>query len=402
MMEHQLASVEALIEQIQKGRPVILVDDEGRENEGDLILPAQRVTPQLIGFMIRHTGGVLCLAMDDAMADRLELPPMVQHNTARLQTAFTVSIEAKEGVGTGISAADRATTIQTAVKDGARPEELARPGHVFPLRARAGGVLRRAGHTEAAVDLCRLAGQKPAAVLSEMMHDDGSMMRLSALLEFGRAHDIPVGSIASLIAYRMAQGGFVSAVGSAALPTPLGDFEIFGFSDELSGSQHVALIMGDLSGPEPALVRMHSECLTGDVLHSLRCDCGAQRETALEMIADEGRGALVYLRQEGRGIGLLNKIKAYALQDQGLDTVEANAALGLQPDLRDYGVGAQILNHLGVRKMRLMTNNPRKIAALKGFGLQVVERVPIVVGHNAHNARYMQVKASRLGHLISL
>ncbi len=396
------ASVETLLSQIRAGRPVILVDDEARENEGDLIIPAERVNAELIAFTIRHTGGVLCLAMDNALADVLELPPMVAHNTARLGTAFTVSIEAREGVETGISAQDRATTILTAVREGATAQDLVRPGHIFPLRARDGGVLRRAGHTEAAVDLCRLAGQRPAAVLSELMHDDGTMMRLDALLEFGRAHQIPVGSISSLISYRLAQGGFIEATGSAQLPTPLGSFRIFGFSDELSNSQHIALTMGDLSTSEPVLVRMHSECLTGDVLHSLRCDCGAQREAALERIADEGRGALVYLRQEGRGIGLLNKIRAYALQDEGLDTVEANEALGLGADLRDYGVGAQILNHLGIRKLRLLTNNPRKIAALKGFGLEVVERVPIIVETNATNARYLSTKADRLGHLLGV
>src|SRR5690554_1694526 len=394
-----LANVPELVAELKAGRPVILVDDEDRENEGDLVLAAEAVTPERLAFMIRHTGGVVCLAMTNAMADRLDLPPMVQHNTARRETAFTVSIEAREGVTTGISAQDRATTILTAIRDDARPSDLSRPGHVFPLRARDGGVLRRAGHTEAAVDLCRLAGMKPAAALSELMHDDGTMMRLPAILEFAAVHDLKVGTIADLIAYRLERDAFVKRVVSAKLPTQWAQFTIHGYVDELHGSEHIALSLGDVASEEPVLVRMHSECLTGDALHSLRCDCGFQRDAALEAIATAGRGVLVYLRQEGRGIGLLNKLRAYSLQDAGADTVEANERLGFSPDLRDYGVGAQILVDLGVKRLRLLTNNPRKIAALDGFGLTVEERVPLHVGENQHNRRYLQTKVEKLGHL---
>ena len=394
-----LADVPELVAELKAGRPVILVDDEDRENEGDLVVAAEAVTPERLAFMIRHTGGVVCLAMTNAMADRLDLPPMVQHNTARRETAFTVSIEAREGVTTGISAQDRATTILTAIRDDARPSDLSRPGHVFPLRARDGGVLRRAGHTEAAVDLCRLAGMKPAAALSELMHDDGTMMRLPAILEFAAEHGLKVGAIADLIAYRLERERFVTREASAALPTEFGEFTVHGYVDHVRGDEHVALTMGDVASGEPVLVRMHSECLTGDALHSLRCDCGFQRDAALRAIAAEGRGVLVYLRQEGRGIGLLNKLKAYALQDAGADTVEANERLGFSPDLRDYGVGAQILVDLGVKRLRLLTNNPRKIAALDGFGLTVEERVPLHVGENQHNRRYLQTKVEKLGHL---
>ncbi len=393
-----LATVAELVEELRRGRPIVLVDDEDRENEGDLVLAAEAVTPEKLAFMIRHTGGVVCLAMTNAMADRLDLPPMVRHNTAKRETAFTVSIEAREGVTTGISARDRATTILAAIREDARPEDLSRPGHVFPLRAREGGVLRRAGHTEAAVDLCRLAGLTPAAAISELMHDDGTMMRLPAIRSFAAEHDLRVGAIADLIAYRLERERFVTRVASASLPTEFGPFTVHGYVDEVRGDEHVALTMGDVASGEPVLVRMHSECLTGDALHSLRCDCGFQRDAALRAIAAEGRGVLVYLRQEGRGIGLLNKIRAYSLQDAGADTVEANERLGFSPDLRDYGVGAQVLVDLGVRRLRLLTNNPRKIAALRGFGLEVVERVPLRVGENAHNRRYLRTKAEKLGH----
>ncbi len=394
------ASVPELIAELRAGRPVVLVDDEDRENEGDLVLAAEAVTTEKLAFVIRHTGGVVCLAMSNEMADRLELPPMVEHNTAQRETAFTVSIEARSGVTTGISAQDRATTIRAAIAAGAGPDDLARPGHVFPLRARDGGVLRRAGHTEAAVDLCRLAGFVPAAAISELMHDDGSMMRLPSIDEFARRHGLKVGAIADLIAYRLTRERTTRHVASADLPTIHGDFRIHGYVDELRGDEHVALTLGSVAGDEPVLVRMHSECLTGDALHSLRCDCGFQRDAALAAIAREGRGVLVYLRQEGRGIGLLNKIRAYALQDEGSDTVEANERLGFLPDLRDYGVGAQVLVDLGVRRLRLLTNNPRKIAALAGFGLEVVERVPLRVEPNPHNERYLRAKADKLGHLM--
>ncbi len=394
-----LATVEELLAELRAGRPVIVVDDEDRENEGDLILAAQNVTPEQIAFTIRHTGGVVCLAMTNELADRLELPPMVANNTARRGTAFTVSIEAREGVATGISARDRATTILTAIADGATAVDLARPGHVFPLRAQDGGVLRRAGHTEAAVDLARLAGLKPAAALSELMHDDGSMMRLPAILDFAAEHGLKVGTIADLIAYRLGRDAFVKRVVSARLPTVWGEFTVHGFVDEVSGGEHVALSFGDVATDEPLLVRMHSECLTGDALHSLRCDCGFQRDAALEAIAREGRGVLVYLRQEGRGIGLINKLKAYRLQDEGADTVEANERLGFGADLREYGIGAQMLVDLGVKRLRLLTNNPRKIRALAGFGLEVVERVPLHAGENLHNQRYLRTKVEKLGHL---
>ncbi len=398
--EHpDLSSIPDILTDLRRGKPVIIVDDEDRENEGDLIVPAETVTSKIIAFMIRHTGGVICLAMENALADHLELPPMVRHNTARRSTAYTVSIEAREGMDTGISAKDRATTILAAVKEGVTAADLARPGHVFPLRARNGGVLRRAGHTEAAVDLAKLAGFKPAGAISELIHDDGEMMRLPAILEFAKEHDLKVGTIADLIAYRLRGDGFVKRVASAKLPTPWATFTLHGYQDEVNPTEHLALSLGDVRGEEPVLVRMHSECMTGDALHSLRCDCGFQRDAALKMIADKGRGVLVYLRQEGRGIGLLNKIKAYALQDEGSDTVEANEQLGFAPDLRDYGVGAQMLHDLGVARLELLTNNPRKVVALEGYGIEIAGRVPLHVGENPYNERYLATKVEKLGHL---
>ena len=396
----QLTPISELLDELRAGRPIVMVDDENRENEGDIIIPAEKVTQELMALTIRPTGGVICLAMPNELADKLELPPMVEHNTAPRRTAYTVSIEAKEGVETGISAKDRALTIRTTVREGVTAADLTRPGHVFPLRARDGGVLRRAGHTEAAVDLCRLAGLQPAGAISELMHDDGTMMRLPAILEFCKEHNMKVGSIADLISYRLDRDPFVVGTTVAKLPTEMAVFDIHGFRDELRGNEHVALTLGDISDGQPVLVRMHSECLTGDSLGSLRCDCGSQRDAALQRIAEEGRGVLVYLRQEGRGIGLLNKLKAYALQDDGADTVEANEKLGFPPDLRDYGIGAQILHALGVKEIRLMTNNPRKIAALAGYGMRVVERFPLQVGHNPHNRRYLATKAEKLGHLM--
>lgn len=394
-----LSPVPELLEEFRAGRPVVLVDDEDRENEGDLVLPAEHATTAWMAFIIRYTGGVVCLAMTEAWADRLELPPMVRNNTAPRGTAFTVSIEAREGVTTGICAADRAATVRLAAEDGVTAADFVRPGHVFPLRARDGGVLCRAGHTEASVDLCRLAGLKPVAAISELMHDDGTMMRLPAILEFAGRHGLKVGTIADLIRYRLERGDrSVVREAEAALPTRYGEFRVVGYRDALTDQEHVALVMGAITDGGPVLVRVHSECLTGDAFHSLRCDCGLQRDLSLERIAREGRGVLVYLRQEGRGIGLINKIRAYSLQDTGLDTVEANLALGFPPDLRDYGVGAQILRELGIRRLRLLTNDPRKVRALRSFGLEVLERVPLRAGDNPHNAKYLAAKRERLGH----
>ena len=394
-----IATIPELLDELRDGRPIIVVDDEDRENEGDLVLAAEFATTERLAFIIRHTGGIVCLSMPDDRADRLELPPMVDRNTSNRETAFTVTIEAAEGVTTGISAADRAHTIRLAARDGASAADFSRPGHVFPLRAKSGGVLRRAGHTEAGVDLCRLAGLKPVAAISELMHDDGSMMRLPALLEFARDHGLKVGTIADLIAYRLQVDPFVVRVDEARLPTPWASFHIVGYRDTVSDKEHVALVLGEVDDGEPVLVRMHSECLTGDALHSLRCDCGFQRDASLKAIADAGRGVLVYLRQEGRGIGLMNKIRAYHLQDDGADTVEANEQLGFAPDLRDYGIGAQILRDLGVRRLRLLTNNPRKVVSLQGYGIDVVERVPLHVGENPYNETYLATKRAKLGHL---
>jgi len=394
-----IATVPELLDELRDGRPIIVVDDEDRENEGDLVLAAEFATTERLAFIIRHTGGIVCLSMPDDRADRLELPPMVDHNTSNRETAFTVTIEAAEGVTTGISAADRAHTIRLAARDGATAADFSRPGHVFPLRAKSGGVLRRAGHTEAAVDLCRLASLKPVAAISELMHDDGSMMRLPALLDFASEHGLKVGTIADLIAYRLQVDPFVVRVDEARLPTPWASFHIVGYRDTVSDKEHVALVLGEVDDGESVLVRMHSECLTGDALHSLRCDCGFQRDAALKAIADAGRGVLVYLRQEGRGIGLMNKIRAYHLQDDGADTVEANEQLGFAPDLRDYGIGAQILRDLGVRRLRLLTNNPRKVVSLQGYGIDVVERVPLHAGENPYNETYLATKRAKLGHL---
>ncbi|MBW6456629.1 MAG: bifunctional 3,4-dihydroxy-2-butanone-4-phosphate synthase/GTP cyclohydrolase II [Trueperaceae bacterium] len=412
-----LATVPELLAELRAGRPIIVVDDEDRENEGDFVFAAEHATPELLAFTIRHSGGIVCVAMPDDVADRLELPPMVVRNTARRETAFTVSIEATEGISTGISAADRAHTIRLTARPDARASDLARPGHVFPLRARDGGVLRRAGHTEAAVDLCRLAGLQPVGALSEVMRDDGHMMRLPEMRRFAAEHGLKIGTIADLIAHRVTRERFVERVTEAQLPTPWARFRVIGYRDTLSGAEHVAMVLGDVrqeaaddtgvgspgggepgAAAAPVLVRMHSECLTGDALHSLRCDCGFQRDAALKMIADAGRGTLVYLRQEGRGIGLLNKLRAYALQDEGADTVEANELLGFAPDLRDYGVGAQILLDLGVHRLRLLTNNPRKVVALEGFGIEVTERVPLHVGENPYNEAYLATKRAKLGH----
>lgn len=396
-------SVNLALERIRAGKMVLMIDDEGRENEGDLVMGAQFATPEAINFMARHARGLICLAMDTKMVDRLKLPMMTDDNEAVHETAFTVSIEAREGVTTGISAHDRAHTIQTAIRDNATRHDLVVPGHIFPLRAKEGGVLVRAGHTEGSVDLARLAGLKEAAVICEILKEDGSMARVPDLELFAKEFDIPIVSIADLILYRLHHdASLVTEVATSKLPTRYGvDFDLRVFESKVDGAEHVALVLGDPEKfrTEQTLVRVHSECLTGDVFGSLRCDCGTQLDTALKMIVDNKSGVLLYLKQEGRGIGLRNKIKAYQLQDTGLDTVQANEALGFAPDLRNYGIGAQILRSLGVRKMRLLSNNPKKIIGVEGFGLEVVERVPLVVGAQEKNKFYLETKKAKLGHI---
>jgi 3,4-dihydroxy 2-butanone 4-phosphate synthase/GTP cyclohydrolase II len=390
---------------IRNGESIVVVDDENRENEGDLICAAQFATPQQINFMATEARGLICLAMEGERLDALDLPLMVDRNTDSNQTAFTVSVDAgpENGVSSGISAEDRARTIQVAIRPGSRPGDLRRPGHVFPLRARAGGVLKRAGHTEAAVDLARLAGLYPAGVICEIQNADGSMARLPELVEYAQRHRLRLISIADLIHYRLETERFVRRQAEAALPSSFGQFRAIGYRNELDGSEHVAILKGDPGrAAAPVLVRVHSECLTGDAFGSLRCDCRPQLEAALRMIEAAGEGVVVYLRQEGRGIGLINKLRAYSLQDGGLDTVEANERLGFPADLRNYGVGAQILSDLGVRRLRLITNNPRKIAGLGGYGLEVVDRVPLVMDPGHHNAAYLQAKRTKLGHLMDV
>ena len=393
------ASIPDVLAALAAGDMIVVVDDEDRENEGDLIQAAAMVTPDSINFMAQHGRGLICLALTQSQAERLQLGPMTDHNTDPHGTAFTVSIDAKEGVTTGISTADRARTIVTAIQEHTRPVDLRRPGHIFPLTAQPGGVLERAGHTEAAVDMARLANLNPSGVICEILNPDGTMARLPQLLTFAAEHGLLNTSIAQLIEYRMNTERFVLRQASAKLPTRWGDFAIHGYRNSLDGTEHVALVLGDPREPD-TLVRMHSECLTGDALGSLRCDCGAQRDEALAAIRDAGRGGLVYLKQEGRGIGLIHKLQAYGLQDGGLDTVEANHALGFAADLRQYGIGAQILVDLGITTMRLLTNNPRKVVGLEGYGLTVTERVPLRIRANPHNEQYLDTKASKLGHLL--
>ena len=398
-----LIGAEEAIEKIREGQMVILVDDEDRENEGDLTMAAEKVTPEAINFMTRYGRGLLCLSMTPEMIDALDLPMMVSKNKSRFETAFTVSVEARRGVTTGISAHDRAITILTAIDEDAVPQDLVSPGHIFPLRAREGGVLVRAGQTEGSVDLARLAGLIPAGVICEVMNEDGTMARLPDLMLIAREHGLKICTIKDLIQYRMRTETLVRRAAETVLPTEsFGEFKLYIYENDVDNLEHVALVKGEINPDEPILVRVHSECLTGDVFGSRRCDCGSQLDKAMSMVAEEGRGVILYMQQEGRGIGLLNKIKAYALQDEGCDTVEANLKLGFKPDLRDYGIGAQILADLGVRKMRILTNNPKKIIGLEGYGLEVMEQVPIIIEPCATNIRYLRTKKEKLGHLLDI
>ncbi len=391
--------IEDIIEDIKRGRMVIVCDDEDRENEGDLTMAAELVTAEDINFMATRGKGLICLPMSGEIVDRLEIPEMVQHNASRMGTAFTASIEAKDGISTGISAADRAHTCRVAVDDATGPEDLVMPGHVFPLRARPGGVLQRAGQTEAAVDLARLAGLKAAGVICEIMNDDGTMARVPDLEKFSKEHGVKMVTVAQIIEYRRAYEKHVNFAVETRLPTPFGEFRVRAYENDIDDLTHLALVMGEPEGKDNILIRVHSACLTGDALHSLRCDCGEQLKVAMSRIAAEGEGVLVYMQQEGRGIGLLNKMKAYHLQDEGLDTVEANQRLGFAPDLRDYGIGAQILKDLGLERIRLLTNNLTKVVGLQGFGLEITERIPLEMEPNGENDRYLQTKREKLNHV---
>ncbi len=395
------ATIEEAIDEIRSGNIVIVVDDEDRENEGDMVLAADKVTVEKVNFLTKHARGLICVPVTPERSHELDLQPMVQHNTCQYGTAFTVSIDVTKGTTTGISAFDRAATIGALVDPAVKAADFTRPGHIFPLTASAGGVLRRAGHTEASVDLARLAGLTPAGVLCEVLDDDGSMARLPCLKRVAEEHNLKLITISDLIKYRRKTEKFVEMVEEVKFPTEFGDFSLRLYKSSISGNLHFALVKGKVGGSEPTLVRVHSQCFTGDVLGSLRCDCGPQLHRSLMQIEKTGRGVLLYMRQEGRGIGLENKIKAYALQEQGQDTVEANASLGFPPDLRDYGVGAQILSDLGVRKIRLLTNNPRKVVGLSAYGLEIVERVSIEIPANENNRRYLSTKHHKLGHLLT-
>lgn len=399
-----ICTIEEAISDIQDGKMVILVDDKDRENEGDLVVAAEFANAETINFMATHGRGLICLALTKDNADQIGLQPIKpEYNSVPQHTAFTISIDAVQGgVTTGISAYDRASTVNLAISEDAKPEDFIRPGHVFPLISRPGGVLVRAGHTEGSVDLSRLAGLRPAAVICEIMNDDGDMARLPDLEKFADTHNIKIASIADLISYRLIAESLVRRAASAMIPTEYGEFQTIVYESDIDPQHHVAFVKGDVSSDEGVLVRVHSECLTSDVFGSLRCDCGPQVKQAMKIIEEEGSGVILYMRQEGRGIGLVNKIKAYALQDDGFDTVEANEKLGFKPDLRDYGIGAQILSDLGVKNMRLLTNNPKKIKGLEGFGLKIVERVPIEIPPNGRNSKYLKVKKDKLGHLLSM
>ena len=394
--------IEAALKVITDGGIVILVDDEDRENEGDFCMAAEKATPESINFMAKYGRGLICVTLTEERADELDLKPMVDDNTSLYRTAFTVSIDAKKGVTTGISASDRAATILATVKDDARPEDLARPGHIFPLRARKGGVLVRTGQTEGSIDLARLAGLKPAGVICEIMNEDGTMARLPDLEVIAKDHGLMIVTIADIIEYRLKKDRLVKRAAEAVVPSRFGgEFRAIAYTNEVDANEHLALVKGEIDPEEPVLVRVHSECLTGDVFGSERCDCGEQLKGAMKMIEKEGKGVLLYMHQEGRGIGLVNKLKAYTLQDSGLDTVEANERLGFKADLRDYGIGAQILLDLGVRKMRIMTNNPKKIVGLDGYGLEITDRVPIETQPHSRNVKYLKVKKEKMGHLLT-
>jgi 3,4-dihydroxy 2-butanone 4-phosphate synthase/GTP cyclohydrolase II len=397
-----VSSVPEVIEDVKAGKIIIIVDDEDRENEGDLALAAEKVTTEAINFMVKHARGLVCLPTTGQRLEELQLPLMVDDNTSKFSTAFTVSIDAKKGTTTGISAADRATTIKAVIDPATRPQDLARPGHIFPLRAKEGGVLVRAGQTEAMVDLARLAGLYPAGVICEVLNEDGTMARMPQLEEMADKYGIKIVTVADLIAYRVRHERLVRRVAETRLPTRYGEFTTIAYKSDMDPDEHIALVMGDILTDEAVLVRVHSECVTGDVFGSLRCDCGEQVSLAMQSIAKEGRGVFLYMRQEGRGIGLHNKIRAYALQDNGLDTVDANLQLGFGPDLRDYGIGAQILADLGLHDIRLLTNNPKKVIGLEGYGLKVVQTVPIVTSPTPYNRRYLETKQKKLGHLLGI